>query len=232
MEECRCRWLIDGSWLKQEQSNSQISYFILFVTQSESIFHVFKGGDGDVLVLKYSFPQIPALLYYRNTVDLDMMSQSICFNKVVSLSLLVYMFWGKPLDKSQQCTDWSIRPLSSKQTIYAAADAYVSRLVFLKFWDIIEQEVIPLDVIDNLKASRSVFPPVVVAGKQLELYDLSIKVGVYRQYFENSLSAAKRCPDYRYICLLIHNFPSIGWVIKRKNPKRVIDVVCEKRIVL
>ena len=161
-----------------------------------------------------------------------MMSQSICFNKVVSLSLLVYMFWGKPLDKSQQCTDWSIRPLSSKQTIYAAADAYVSRLVFLKFWDIIEQEVIPLDVIDNLKASRSVFPPVVVAGKQLELYDLSIKVGVYRQYFENSLSAAKRCPDYRYICLLIHNFPSIGWVIKRKNPKRVIDVVCEKRIVL
>ena len=197
----RCRWLIDGTWLKQEQMNPSISYLLLLVTQSESIYHVFKGGDGDVLVLKYSFPQIPALLYYRNTVDLDLMSQSICFTKVVSLSLLVFMFWGKPLDKSQQCTDWSMRPLSAKQTIYAAADAYVSRLVFLKFWAIIERESIPLDVIENLKASQSVFPPVVVAGKQLELFDLSIKVGEYRQYFEESLSAAKRCPDYKYLCL-------------------------------
>lgn len=173
----------------------------LDVTQNETIFHVFKSGRGDTLVLRYSFPCIPALLYYRNLVDLDMMYLSICFNRLVSLSFLVFMFWGKPLDKSQQCTDWSIRPLSSKQMTYAAADAFVSRALFLKFWGIIEQKVIPSGVLDNLKASRAIFSPVVANGNQQDYYDLTVEIGRDRIYFENSLSAAKRCPDYEYICL-------------------------------
>lgn len=181
--------------------NPHINMLFLDVTQNETIFHVFKSGRGDTLVLRYSFPYIPALLYYRNLVDLDMMYLSICFNRLVSLSFLVFMFWGKPLDKSQQCTDWSIRPLSSKQMTYAAADAFVSRALFLKFWGIIEQKVIPSDVLDNLKASRAIFSPVVANGNQLDYYDLTVEIGRGRIYFENSLSAAKRCPDYEYICL-------------------------------
>ncbi|XP_057577092.1 exonuclease mut-7 homolog isoform X1 [Hippopotamus amphibius kiboko] len=40
------------------------------------------------------------------------------------LSLLVQQVLGKPLDKTQQLSNWNRRPLSEGQLVYAAADAY------------------------------------------------------------------------------------------------------------
>uniref|UniRef100_A0A673V7Z1 Exonuclease 3'-5' domain containing 3 n=1 Tax=Suricata suricatta TaxID=37032 RepID=A0A673V7Z1_SURSU len=40
------------------------------------------------------------------------------------LSLLVQQVLGKPLDKTQQLSNWDRRPLSEGQLVYAAADAY------------------------------------------------------------------------------------------------------------
>ncbi|XP_047625026.1 exonuclease mut-7 homolog isoform X4 [Phacochoerus africanus] len=40
------------------------------------------------------------------------------------LSLLVQQVLGKPLDKTQQLSNWDRRPLGEKQLVYAAADAY------------------------------------------------------------------------------------------------------------
>nr|KAF6269041.1 exonuclease 3'-5' domain containing 3 [Myotis myotis] len=40
------------------------------------------------------------------------------------LSLLVQQVLGKPLDKSQQLSNWNRRPLAEGQLLYAAADAY------------------------------------------------------------------------------------------------------------
>lgn len=40
------------------------------------------------------------------------------------LSSLVQFFLGMPLNKSEQCSDWSRRPLSTAQESYAATDAY------------------------------------------------------------------------------------------------------------
>ena len=124
-------WLIDGEWLKKAQKSLKVNALFEEVTQSKSIVHVFKGAGGDTYVLRYTYPRIPALLQYRQMVDLDVMSKSICFRHLISLSLFVYMFWRCPLDKSQQCTDWSLRPLSEKQIKYAATDAIVSRAIFL-----------------------------------------------------------------------------------------------------
>jgi ribonuclease D len=36
----------------------------------------------------------------------------------------------KPLDKSEQCSEWNQRPLSDKQRIYAALDAYVCAWIY------------------------------------------------------------------------------------------------------
>ena len=200
-------WLIDGEWLKKAQKSLKVNALFEEVTQSKSIVHVFKGAGGDTYVLRYTYPRIPALLQYRQMVDLDVMSKSICFRHLISLSLFVYMFWGCPLDKSQQCTDWSLRPLSEKQIKYAATDAFVSRAIFLKFWKIIEDGVIPMEVLDNLKASKALFPPVMINGQNVDQYDLRVPVGSNRDSFEYSLAAAKQCPDYdAFSVSLIHSF--------------------------
>merc|ERR1712151_1011242 len=39
------------------------------------------------------------------------------------LAVTCARFLGKPLDKSEQCSDWRRRPLSQAQTRYAALDA-------------------------------------------------------------------------------------------------------------
>lgn len=36
---------------------------------------------------------------------------------------------GKPLDKSEQCSDWGNRPLSGRQKRYAALDARATLLI-------------------------------------------------------------------------------------------------------
>nr|XP_033817660.1 exonuclease mut-7 homolog [Geotrypetes seraphini] len=46
------------------------------------------------------------------------------------LSLLVYHVLGKPLDKTQQLSNWEKRPLKEEQLVYAACDAYCLLEVF------------------------------------------------------------------------------------------------------
>jgi ribonuclease D len=41
------------------------------------------------------------------------------------LSEYAMEFLGKPLDKAEQCSNWSIRPLRQSQLEYAALDAWV-----------------------------------------------------------------------------------------------------------
>ncbi|CAN0257728.1 unnamed protein product, partial [Hapterophycus canaliculatus] len=42
---------------------------------------------------------------------------------------IVHPLAGKPLDKSEQCSDWGNRPLSGRQKRYAALDARATLLV-------------------------------------------------------------------------------------------------------
>jgi len=44
---------------------------------------------------------------------------------MVGLSSAVKFMFGKPMDKTQQCSDWNQRPLSSEQIEYAAFDAVI-----------------------------------------------------------------------------------------------------------
>ncbi|KAI7836357.1 hypothetical protein COHA_009779 [Chlorella ohadii] len=48
----------------------------------------------------------------------------------VSLSMLAQTVLGKPLDKSQQVSNWGQRPLSAQQLSYAALDAFCAVLIF------------------------------------------------------------------------------------------------------
>ena len=41
-------------------------------------------------------------------------------------------YLGKPLDKSEQCSLWTRRPLSPEQRVYAAMDAHVCALIYVQ----------------------------------------------------------------------------------------------------
>lgn len=52
--------------------------------------------------------------------------------KEVGLSKCCDFFLLKPLDKSEQCSDWTNRPLTEQQRVYASLDAYVCALIYTK----------------------------------------------------------------------------------------------------
>ena len=59
-------------------------------------------------------------------------SRPLAATQRVSLSRVCQRMLGRPLDKSQQCSRWSSRPLSPEQLRYAACDAHVLTAVFDK----------------------------------------------------------------------------------------------------
>jgi hypothetical protein len=52
----------------------------------------------------------------------------------LGLSQVCEHYLGKPLDKAEQCSSWSSRPLSVKQRAYAALDAWVCAAVYEKLY--------------------------------------------------------------------------------------------------
>ena len=54
--------------------------------------------------------------------------------KTLGLSRACQHYLGKPLDKAEQCSLWSARPLSEGQRIYAALDAAVLIAIYEKLY--------------------------------------------------------------------------------------------------
>jgi hypothetical protein len=52
----------------------------------------------------------------------------------LGLSRIVETYFGKPLDKAEQCSMWSRRPLSERQRVYASLDAWVCVALHQKFF--------------------------------------------------------------------------------------------------
>jgi hypothetical protein len=54
--------------------------------------------------------------------------------KHLGLARVCHHYFGKPLDKSEQCSMWSTRPLSKNQRVYAALDAWACVGVYEKLF--------------------------------------------------------------------------------------------------
>jgi 3'-5' exonuclease len=72
---------------------------------------------------KHWLPQNPIVC------DLQSLVKSITGSSL-GLSRCCEVYLKKPLDKSEQCSEWNQRPLSEPQRVYAALDAYVCARVY------------------------------------------------------------------------------------------------------
>lgn len=88
----------------------------------------------DLGKLATSFPHLSCFSYYASVLDLQTVASSIYQKKsrahLSSLQKMAAIFLSKQLDKSEQCSDWTQRPLSSSQVAYACLDAAVLPLLF------------------------------------------------------------------------------------------------------
>ncbi|POM68982.1 Hypothetical protein PHPALM_14788 [Phytophthora palmivora] len=98
--------------------------------------------SSDIQRIKNSFPELEALFERRNGETKHRFAPLLLELKDLALfrhipaknwglSRLYHACIGEELDKEQQCSDWGIRPLSSRQLEYAAKDAYAAQRLSL-----------------------------------------------------------------------------------------------------
>lgn len=116
---------------------------------NESIMKLAFSYVGDMAMIKHSLPHLyPFLEEHRELLDISLVWQELVKKYSIifpysgsentsgeSLSRLVELCKGHPLDKSDQFSNWEQRPLRKGQLVYAALDAYC----LLEVFDVMEQ---------------------------------------------------------------------------------------------
>ncbi|XP_072096721.1 exonuclease mut-7 homolog isoform X3 [Mobula birostris] len=126
------------------------------------------------------------LVSVKNRLD------SGCKQQEKGLSLLVHYVLGKPLDKTQQLSNWEKRPLSCQQIIYAATDAYC----LLDLYDALYQDVEHLNCL-NLKVEKNRKENKPMKGKNCAA---TLVQDIRLAQDETPLSSPVSPADFRVIC--------------------------------
>lgn len=127
------------------------------IFNNEEILKLGFSQDGDIAMLKKSLPAL-SLTYEKSSSYIDLkklwkyLSEQPNFRLPYQdysgtrtkqdLRQLVASCLGKPLDKSQQFSNWSRRPLTPQQIMYAASDAYC----LLDVYEILNKEATRLNI--------------------------------------------------------------------------------------
>eukprot|EP01038_Epipyxis_sp_PR26KG_P012130 gene12130-16239_t len=132
--------------------------------------------------LAASFPTVSCFTEIRNFIDIRNIFNK-CFqfendnkSQMIGLKKLSQQFLGKPLNKSQQKSRWSKRPLSYDQVVYAALDAAASLGIF---------DAMKVILKENNQDLKSVF-----IGKDLKLQIIT-KKELKNLKFHNSVSYSR-----------------------------------------
>lgn len=123
--------LADFSLTEKEKALDDI-LFKLF--HSEDIIKIGLGPTQDFKRLAWSYPWIPSMLQYNAVIDIQTLAKrafpSFSSKDLEGLSKLSIKLLGKSVDKTMQCSDWSVRPLSREQLDYASIDAHIQTKMF------------------------------------------------------------------------------------------------------
>jgi hypothetical protein len=80
-------------------------------------------------ILKVAYKNYCVILYYESEIISPNLSHK---TGTLGLSGLTASVLGRPLQKAEQISDWSRRPLRASQLTYAALDAYVGLEIFMQ----------------------------------------------------------------------------------------------------
>ena len=118
-----------------------------------NVVKVFHAARQDIEIFVKLSGEVPA-----NIFDTQIAASVCGFGDSVSYDNLVRSVTGVDLDKSSRFTDWSHRPLTEKQRLYALADVTHLRDIYVKLrqqvtdthrWDWVEDELDVLRSIDT-----------------------------------------------------------------------------------
>lgn len=119
-------------YIGQLKDTSEIKAFCKDLFENDEIKKIGFSLKDDLhhLIQTLDMPQI----YIKVFFDLADIYDDL-YGEQVSLSVLIKKYFGKELDKSEQCSDWSSASLRQSQVVYAALDA----VVLVRAFDIIDK---------------------------------------------------------------------------------------------
>ena len=149
----------------------ELNKILLESMSNAEIVKVGQGLENDFREICASYPCLTSLQDVPSILDTNVLYRQI-FPEVrqdISLKTLVLNFLHYDLIKTQQCSDWARRPLSSSQIDYAAGDA----LILLRLFDAMTYEAADRGDFDlpvllrrfqhDVKPKKSIKPLLIVA---------------------------------------------------------------------
>ena len=100
-----------------------------------AVVKVFHAARQDVEIFLYLFGVVPTPIF-----DSQIAAMVAGFGDQVGYDALVSSLTGGAIDKSHRFSDWSARPLSTAQVVYAAADVTWLRVVYERLLEKLSQE--------------------------------------------------------------------------------------------
>lgn len=98
------------------------------------VMKVFHAGRQDLEIFVKMYGKVPTPIF-----DTQIAAMALGYGESVSYAALVADVCRHSIDKSQQFTDWSIRPLTPEQLAYAADDVLYLREVYVNFIERLEK---------------------------------------------------------------------------------------------
>eukprot|EP00798_Chlamydomonas_sp_ICE-L_P025731 gene25731-11390_t len=113
-----------------DETEAEVNSIIRELFMDKSIPIIGFGLRTDLNKLAESFPHMPCFWAAESIVDLKALLPSVFpgsphLAQSIGLSKLASCLIGKKVDKSEQCSEWAVRPLTQSQMEYAALDAAV-----------------------------------------------------------------------------------------------------------
>eukprot|EP00388_Colpodella_angusta_P024297 GDKJ01063517.1.p1 GENE.GDKJ01063517.1~~GDKJ01063517.1.p1 ORF type:complete len:659 (-),score=156.45 GDKJ01063517.1:54-2030(-) len=155
------------------------------ITTDPKILKVFHGSDHDIMWLQRDFG-----VYIVGMFDTFRAAQRLLVTSGFSLANLLKIYCGVELNKEQQTSDWSVRPLSEEQLEYARQDTH--SLIYL--YDCMKNHLLVLPENAGAKTAANCKAEACVGEGEVTQYGMTCLLDVLR---DSGTCAARAYEDGR-----------------------------------